>query len=71
MADNSISGARVAREFDEIAERRGYPLMVVSDDGTKLTSNAMLNGSRNTVSSGTTSQASRCGTASWNHSTGA
>ena len=43
VVDNSISGARVARELDGIAERRGrYPLMVVSDNGTELTSNAML-----------------------------
>ena len=42
VADNSIAGERVARELDVIAERRGYPLMVVSDNGTELTSNAML-----------------------------
>lgn len=42
VADNSISGGRVARELDTIAERRGYPCMVVSDNGTELTSNAML-----------------------------
>lgn len=42
VVDNSISGQRVARELDAIAERRGYPLMVVSDNGTELTSNAML-----------------------------
>lgn len=42
VVDNSISGARVARELDKIAERRGYPCMVVSDNGTELTSNAML-----------------------------
>ncbi|QFT33927.1 hypothetical protein FIV00_25755 [Labrenzia sp. THAF82] len=33
VVDNSISGTRVARELDGIAERRGrYPLMVVSDN---------------------------------------
>lgn len=42
VVDNSISGERVARELDRIAERRGYPHMVVSDNGTELTSNAML-----------------------------
>ena len=42
VVDNSISGHRVARELDHIAERRGYPCMVVSDNGTELTSNAML-----------------------------
>ncbi len=42
VVDNSISGVRVARELDRIAELRGYPLLVVSDNGTELTSNAML-----------------------------
>ncbi len=42
LVDNSISGIRVARELDRIAERRGYPGMVVSDNGTELTSNAIL-----------------------------
>ncbi|KMK67261.1 integrase family protein [Puniceibacterium sp. IMCC21224] len=38
----SLSGERVARELDRIADMRGYPSMVVSDNGTKLTSNAIL-----------------------------
>ena len=42
VVDTSISGIRVARELDRIAETRGYPCMVVSDNGTELTSNAML-----------------------------
>lgn len=42
VVDNSLSGERVARELDAIAERRGYPCMIVSDNGTELTSNAML-----------------------------
>ena len=42
VVDTSIGGARVARELDRIAELRGYPCMVVSDNGTELTSNAML-----------------------------
>jgi putative transposase len=42
IVDNSISGERVARELDIIAEHRGYPCMIVSDNGTELTSNAML-----------------------------
>lgn len=40
--DNSLSGVRVVRELDRIAELRGYPLLVISDNGTELTSNAML-----------------------------
>ena len=42
VVDNSISGVRVGRELDRIAGLRGYPCMVVSDNGTELTSNAIL-----------------------------
>jgi len=38
----SISGARVARELDRIIARRGRPEAVLSDNGTELTSNAIL-----------------------------
>ena len=42
LVDNSITGERVARELDNIAQRRGFPLLVVSDNGTEFTSNVML-----------------------------
>ena len=42
VADNSLSGVRVARELDRIAIQRGYPSMIVSDNGTELTSHAIL-----------------------------
>ena len=42
VADNSISGHRVARELYRIAESRSYTLMVVSDNCTELTSNAIV-----------------------------
>ena len=42
MVDTSRTGLRVARELDRIAEPRGYPGMLVSDNGTELTSNAIL-----------------------------
>ena len=42
VADISLSGVRVARELDRIAELRGYPCLIVSDNGTELTSNAIL-----------------------------
>jgi putative transposase len=42
FVDNSISGERVARELDIIAEHRGYPCMIMSDNGNELTSNAIL-----------------------------
>jgi putative transposase len=32
VVDTSISGIRVALELDRIAEMRGYPCMVVSDN---------------------------------------
>jgi putative transposase len=43
IADTSISGRRVARELDDIVRRRGQrPDTIVSDNGTELTSNAIL-----------------------------
>ncbi len=42
VADTSISGIRVARELDRLIARRGKPRMIVSDNGTELTSNAIL-----------------------------
>ena len=42
VADTSLSGRRVARELDAIIARRGRPDMIVSDNGTEYTSNAIL-----------------------------
>jgi len=43
IADTSISGRRMARERDDIVRRRGHrPETIVSDNGTELTSNAIL-----------------------------
>lgn len=42
VVDTSLSGVRVARELDTLVATRGKPLMVVSDNGTELTSNAIL-----------------------------
>ena len=42
VADTSISGRRVARELDAIMAWRGKPACIVSDNGTELTSNAIL-----------------------------
>ncbi len=42
VADTSISGRRVARELDAIVAWRGKPASIVSDNGTELTSNAIL-----------------------------
>ena len=72
IPDTSISGKRVARELTALIERRGKPRMVVSDNGTEFTSNAILCWSKSTRSNGTTSrQASRCRTATSNPLTAA
>ena len=42
VADTSISGIRVARELDRLLVERGKPKTIVSDNGTELTSNAIL-----------------------------
>ncbi len=42
VADTSLSGQRVVRELDTIAAERGYPATIVSDNGTELTSSAVL-----------------------------
>jgi len=42
VVDTSISGRRVARELTDLIERRGKPDLIVSDNGTEFTSNAML-----------------------------
>ena len=48
MADTSLSGHRVAREIDAIIVRRGRPATCVSDNGTELTSMAILRWSQET-----------------------
>jgi len=42
VADTSLSGTRVARELDLIIALRGKPKTIVSDNGTELTSMAIL-----------------------------
>lgn len=42
LVDTSISGTRVARELSRLIETRGKPDMIVSDNGTELTSHAIL-----------------------------
>lgn len=42
VADTSLSGVRVARELDRLILGRGKPRTIVSDNGTELTSNAIL-----------------------------
>jgi putative transposase len=42
VVDTSISGRRVARELDAIVAARKKPAMIVSDNGTELTSHAIL-----------------------------
>lgn len=42
IADTSLSGARVVRDLQVLCEQRGYPKTIVSDNGTDLTSTAVL-----------------------------
>ena len=42
VPDTSIFGRRVVRELTELIAQRGRPGMIVSDNGTELTSNAVL-----------------------------
>ena len=42
IADTSLLGARVVRELQALCEQRGYPKTIVSDNGTELTSTAVL-----------------------------
>lgn len=42
VADTSLSGLRVARELETLMATRGRPKMIVSDNGTEFTSNAIL-----------------------------
>ncbi len=42
IPDTSISGKRVARELTALIDRRGKPQIIVSDNGTEFTSNAIL-----------------------------
>ena len=42
VADTSLSGLRIVRELDVIVARRGRPATIVSDNGTELTSMAVL-----------------------------
>jgi putative transposase len=42
IADTSLSGTRVVRELDAVIAWRGRPATIVSDNGTELTSMAVL-----------------------------
>jgi putative transposase len=42
VVDTSISGRRIVRELGDLVAERGAPKTIVSDNGTELTSNAVL-----------------------------
>ena len=72
IPDISISGRRVARELTALIERRGKPGMIVSDNGTEFTSNAMLGWAQdNRIVWHFIAPGSRCGTDSARASTAA
>jgi hypothetical protein len=57
ISSGALSGVRVARELDRLMIERGKPKMVVSDNGSELTSNAILTWAEITAAShGTTSR---------------
>jgi len=71
VPDTSISGIRVARELDRLLVAHGKPKTIVSDNGTELTSNAILRWLMTTRSNGITSpRGSRYRTPSPNPSIG-
>jgi transposase InsO family protein len=55
IVDTSLSVQRVVRELAAIAERRGLPCMVVSDNGTELTNYALFGLARTPRPNGITS----------------
>jgi putative transposase len=64
VVDTSLTALRVVRELDQIIESRGCLRMIVSDNGTEFTSNAILAWQGSSGSGGITSRrASRCRTA--------
>ena len=70
IPDTSISGKRVARELTALIDARGKPQMIVSDNGTEFTSNAILGWAKDHGWNGITlRQASRCRMATSNPST--
>lgn len=42
VVDRSLSGARMTRELDDLIRRRGQPNVIVSDNGTEMTSHSVL-----------------------------
>ena len=72
VADTSLSGLRLTRELDAIMELRGKPCTIVSDNGTEITSTAVLKWCQEQASNGIISlpeNHSRMG--SWKASTAA
>jgi putative transposase len=70
IPDTSISGKRVTRELTMIINVRGKPQMIVSDNGTEFTSNAMLGWTKDHgVDWHYIARADRCRTATSNPST--
>jgi putative transposase len=56
VADTSLSGIQLARELDRLMIKPGKPRMVVTDNGSELTSKAILARPTRAVSRGTTSR---------------
>jgi putative transposase len=50
VVDTSLGGVRVVRELELVVSQRGWPHTIVSDNGTELTSNAVLRSAAERVS---------------------
>lgn len=48
VVDSSLSGPRMTRELDALIRRRGQPEIIVSNNGTEMTSHAVLRWCQNT-----------------------
>ncbi len=56
VVDRSMSGRRMTRELDNLIGRRGKPDLIVSDNGTEMTSHAVLRWCQDAASAGITSR---------------
>jgi transposase InsO family protein len=69
VVDTSLGGMCVVRELELVVSQRGWPHTIVSDNGTELTSNAVLRWLPSGCPGTTSSPASRCRTPSLKAST--
>jgi putative transposase len=69
VVDTSLSGVRVVRELEQLIRMRGMPKIIVNDNGSELTSVAVLRWVPGRVAWHISSRANRCRTPSLKAST--